>query len=171
MSLTVTVSSNNGTPTGTVNVVDQATSAVIASGALTGGQAILAYTPAQPRVMTLTAGYAGDSAFASSQSVFVPLEVKSATADVSLKLSKKSGKPKKKVTATVKVAAVNGIQATGPVKLTDGGKVVATATLAGGQATLKYKPKKYGKHKLQATYDGDTTYAAGKSSKVTYTVK
>ncbi len=170
VTLEVAVGSPSGTPTGAVSVVDVSTGQVVASGALNGGKGTFGYTPRTPDLMTLQAVFAGDSAFAGSRSVFKRLSVRPADADVSLKVSPKSGEPKDKLTATIKVAKVNGIVATGKVQLTDRGEVVGKAKLNKGKAKITYRPTDSGKHVLRAVYPGDSTYRSGKSAKVSYEV-
>jgi hypothetical protein len=170
VALDVTVTGALGTPTGSVTVVDKATDSVLATSDLSGGKATLSFTTSTPGLLTLQATYSGDATYAGSRSVFRRLTVQKAHADVSLKLSDSSGHPKQKVTATIKVATVNGIPATGRVRLTDNGLIVGKGTATNGKVKVSYKPKQSGKHRLRAVYDGDATYRPGTSSKRVYTV-
>ena len=69
------------------------------------------------------------------------------------------------VTATVAPSA-----ATGTVTVKEGSKVLGTAPVSSGKATLSLPVLTVGKHSLTATYNGDGTYAASTSAVLTQTV-
>ncbi|WP_051551278.1 S8 family serine peptidase [Nocardioides sp. URHA0020] len=158
--------SDAAAPTDKVVVTDTATNKVVGSGVPgSNGTVTITFVPKKPGTFKFKATYAG------ATSDVVTVKATKAAARVGLSLSARSGKVGKPVTAKVTVATVAGIRATGSVLLKSGGTTVARGTLSGGRATLRFTPRKAGKLRLQAVYAGDSTYNAGKSSTVTYTVK
>lgn len=82
----------------------------------------------------------------------------------------------KKLSGVVTVTASNGVAPTGTVTLkrvTGGGApaTVATGKLVNGKVTLGYTPKNAGTYKYQASYSGDSLYAAGNSAAVSVKIK
>ena len=72
------------------------------------------------------------------------------------------------------LTTVSGTAASGKVTLrrTSGGaKVIGTATLKNGKATVKFTPSAKGKISYRAEYAGDSRYDQGTSSTVSYQVK
>jgi subtilisin family serine protease len=172
VNLTVGVahSDDDPVPTGNVSVLDQA-GKTVASGALgSNGTAKLSFKPAKPGSLKLHATYAGDANTGPGTSSTVTVTVKKAAAKVTLSLPGKA-KAGARVKATVSVATVNGIAATGKVVLKAGAKTLGSANLSRGKATVTFKaPSKAGKVRVTATYAGDSTYSSGKSGVKVLTV-
>jgi phospholipase C len=95
-----------------------------------------------------------------------PVKVASATALAARPLSVTG---KKKVTLTVSVTA-KGAAPTGAVAVYDGAKVVATATLAHGTATVTLTGLGVGRHQMHAVYAGSTLVTGSTSHPVTVKV-
>jgi hypothetical protein len=64
-------------------------------------------------------------------------------------------------------ASVSPTSATGAVTFRDGGIVLGTATLSGGQATLSTAALTFGPHSITAVYSGDTSYSSSNSTSLT----
>ena len=75
---------------------------------------------------------------------------------------------------TLAVTVSNGTQGTlpgGQVEILDGGNVIATETLSGGQATFVTSALTAGGHTLSAAYQGDGVNAVSTSNTVNLTVQ
>jgi uncharacterized repeat protein (TIGR03803 family) len=171
VSLTATVSSASGTPTGQVEFFDGATS--LGSSALSGTEASLTTTTLSVGTHSaLTAHYLGDGAYLESTSPTASVVVTRAQTTTTLGSAPNPSARKQLVTVTATVAAVapgNGMP-TGLVQLMEGKKKLATASLANGIATFQLAFTSMGKHTLSATYAGDTNFVGSTATPLTQTV-
>ena len=117
----------------------------------------------------ITASFPGSvSLLPSSKSA--SLLVAKATTKAWASLPKKSVKASKRAYFNAKVTAT-GFVPSGIVRVKEGSKVLASARLVRGKATIKLPKLKRGKHRLAVVYLGNTVAKASASGKVTLTVK
>jgi len=167
--VTVTVGAPNGlTPTGTVTIRNGGTT--LGTGAVSGGKAMITLPagslPAGANV--LTAEYGGDANLGAGTDSFT-VTVSKATSKTKADVKPDNLTPKKKVKLTVEVKVVNGLEATGQVKITVGGDTV-TRTLKNGELELNLGKFDQGTHKVKVVYLG-TANIEGSKDTVTFTVK
>jgi streptogramin lyase len=160
--LTATVSSPAGTPTGTVIFKDLNT--VLGTAPVNAaGQATLTRSLGVG-VHSLTASFVGNSAFAPSRSAFVTETVNRAATTVALSPSINptgTGHPVT-FTATVSAVAPGAGSPTGTVTFFDGSVMLGTAAVGAGRtATLTRSFAVQGNHAITAVYSGDGNFLAG----------
>ncbi len=97
------------------------------------------------------------------------LKVVQASTVTSLSAASKEIKSGKSDKLTVKVTYASG-QASGTVKIDGGSKLIATATLKDGKATIMVNKLHNGSNALTASYVGDSNLRSSKSRTVTVTV-
>ncbi|HEY6156041.1 MAG TPA: Ig-like domain repeat protein [Gemmatimonadales bacterium] len=157
-----TVTSSSGTPTGTVTVSDGTEGC---SGTVAAGSCSMTFTTAGAK--TLTAAYGGDPDFAVSTSTGVPHTVNAASTTTTIT----GHTPDPSVVAqpiTVSYAVTSaGGTPTGNVTVDDG-TVNCTGTVAAGSCSLI--PLTPGTKTLTAVYAGDGNFAGSTSLGVTHTV-
>jgi sugar lactone lactonase YvrE len=155
LTLTATVNSNGGLPTGNVAFLDGGNT--IGTQPLNSqGVATLTISTLQPGIHKLTARYVGDTLDAPATSPAVSQQIAEKTT-VNLVSSQNPSLLTDNVTFTVTVGnGVSGAPPTGQVTLTDGGSTIGTATLDGnGVATFPITAPALGQHNMVATYSGD----------------
>ncbi len=162
VTVTFTVTSIGGTPTGNVTVSDGTVSCVatVAAGSCS-------LTPTTVGAKTLTATYAGDANFSGSMSAGVPHTVNAASTTTTI--TGDTPDPSvvgQAVTVTFTVTATGGTP-TGNVTVTDG-TVACVGNVAAGSCTLT--PTTAGAKTLTATYPGDANFAASTSAGVAHQV-
>jgi hypothetical protein len=160
--LTATVNSSAGTPTGSVTFFDGNTA--LGSAPLNAaGQATLTVALGVGNHV-LTASFGGSSAMGPSTSTAVVGTVSPAATAVALSASTnpvRTGAPVT-FTATVTAVAPGAGTPTGTVTFFDGSTVLGTATVnANGQATLTRSFATVGSHTIKAAYSGDGNFTAG----------
>jgi hypothetical protein len=155
VTLTATVTSSGGTPTG--NVSFKKNGATFGSVALVGGKATITTTTLAVGADSITALYDGNTDFNYSTSPAVLQTVQSPTATtISSSLNPSTvGAP---VTLTAKVTATSGPTPTGTVTFKFGTTTIATSTLnSSGVASTTFSGFKAGTHSVDAVYNGSTT--------------
>ena len=75
------------------------------------------------------------------------------------------------VTYTATVTTQSGGVATGTIAFEDGGRIIATATITGNQATLTRRYPQIGQHEITATYSGDPHNSSSKSAALTELIR
>jgi hypothetical protein len=160
VTLTATVASANGTPTGSVTFLDRTT--VLGVVALDpNGQASLVL-PLGVGTHSLTASFAGIAPFTASTSDAVTETVNPAATTTSLSADVFGG-TFVQFTATVLPVAPGAGVPTGTITLFDGDHIVGTAQLdAQGQAFIDIDLAP-GTHTLTASYSGDNSFLASVS--------
>jgi hypothetical protein len=165
--LTATVNSAVGTPSGTVNFFDGTT--VLGTGTLdAAGQATLTVSLGVG-THSLTATYLGNSAFGASRSAAVTETVNRAATAVALSSSINLAVVGQKVsfTATVTAVAPGAGTPAGTVTFFDGNNTLGTVAVGtGGKATFMTSFSTTGSHAIKAVYNGDGDFA-GSSRTVT----
>jgi hypothetical protein len=167
LTLTATLTSNGGTPTGTVTFVDSGTA--IGTGTLANGIASLADSSLAVGTHTITAVYGGDAKNSGSTSNAVTVTVQAATTKVALTPSQSPTNFGQPFTLTATVTGNGGVP-TGSVTFSDGGNALATVGLTNGVATYTTSTLTDGSHIFTASYAGDTNDLPAISSPLTVQV-
>ena len=170
----VTLSYKIATPTsataatGTVQFVDNATTTLLGTAAMSNGSAVLTTSNITGTgTHSIAALYSGDPNYASSsstQSVAItgntaPTVTVTTTGTLTVSTSAGIGL----------VATLNPTTATGSVTFVDGTQVVGTATVSAGVARLTGVQLSVGSHTVTASYQGSTANAAARGS-LTFTI-
>ena len=155
--VTASVTSTVGIPSGTVTFTVGASSGTVA---LVGGKATWKLPALPVGSHSVSAAYSGDSAFAASASPAVSVVITKATSKTSgkAKVSGKTKKVAKKVTLTLSMTSVKGVSLAGKVSVTVKGatrKAVTASVTAAGKATVVLKNVKRGKFTAKVTYAGN----------------
>jgi hypothetical protein len=170
VTLTVTVISPTGTPTGNVIFRDGATS--IGQGTLNAqGVATLSISSLIIGQHTLTAVYQGDSSYLTSTSASLVETISLATTGLTLASPANPVDVGTTVTFT-SVLTGNGVAPTGALTLHDGSAVIATQNVTNtGTFTFNISSLAIGTHTLTAQYAGDTNNSPATSNSITITVQ
>ncbi len=177
VTFTATVASTAGVPAGTVTFKDGAIN--LGSGMLNGsGLATFATTALSAGGHSITAEYAGTENFGASLSSAVPQSVGKAGTATTLTSSPNPSTPGQTVNFVAIVTGQYGGAATGtvtfkqgPVKVKRGkNKVLGTASLVNGSATLSLSTLRRGRHKVTAVYGGDANSNRSTSPAITQNV-
>jgi hypothetical protein len=154
VTLTATVS-GSGTPTGSVQFFDGATS--LGSTALASGQAVLTTSALAVGSHSLTATYGGDTDHAASTSAAVTEVINKAASSIAVTAVPNPSVVDQSVTITATVTSALG-SPTGTVTFRDGGTTLGTGNVVAGVATLSTTVLGVGSHTLTAAYGGDATH-------------
>jgi hypothetical protein len=170
VTLTVTVISPTGTPTGNVIFRDGATN--IGQGTLNAqGVATLSVSSLVVGLHTLTAVYQGDSSYLTSTSASLVETISLATTGLTLASPASPVDVGTTVTFT-SVLTGNGIAPTGALTLRDGSAVIATQNVTNtGTFTFSISTLVIGTHTLTAQYAGDTNNSPATSNAITIAVQ
>jgi hypothetical protein len=157
VTLTATVASSHGTPTGTVTFLDGTT--VLGRVAVDpNGQAILTVTRGVGG-HAFRASFAGTGAFAASASAVLSATVNKAATTSTLSADTLHSPAFVLITATVAPVAPGAGVPTGRVTIFDGSTVLGTGTLdANGQFAVALEAVKPGHHHLSVVYGGDGNF-------------
>jgi hypothetical protein len=165
VSLTATVNSRAGTPTGTVTFKDGTT--VLGTAQLdAAGRATLAVSPGVG-LHVLTASFAGTGGFEDSTSAAEAVTVNRASTTVALRSSANPAVTGQAVTFTARVGVVapGAGMPTGTVTFFVGDTAVARVALdANGRASLTRVFSRAGRFTIRAVYSGDANFAASEQS-------
>ncbi len=167
----------SGTPTGTVDFKDGATTiASCTAVALVGGTAACTISTLSPGTHSLTAVYSGDANFYASTSSALSQVVNKASTTVAVTSSSNPSVYSGAVTfmATITVVAPGAGTPTGTVNFKDGatsiGACSAQAVNGSLQATCTTSALSGGSHTITAVYSGDANYNTSTSPSLTQTV-
>ncbi len=154
---TVSVLSGVGTPSGSVEFFDGATS--LGTGTLAGGVATFATAALTVGSHDITATYGGDASFAGSTGSLTQV-VGLGTTSTIVTSSLNPSAFGTSVTFTATVSVLSGVGTpSGSVEFFDGATSLGTGTLAGGVATFATAALAAGSHDITATYGGDASFA------------
>src|SRR5262249_19954851 len=173
VSLTATVTSAAGTPSGTVNFLEGTT--VVATGTLSGGTLTTSTSTLSVGSHTLFARYVGSGNFAASDStpsfVVSVTSAGAATTSTALASSLPAGSVfTQSVTFTATVTSGGGTPG-GTVTFFDNGSQIGTGTLNGsGQGTFSTSTLSVANHQITAVYGGNATFAGSTSGVVNQSV-
>ncbi len=169
---TATVTSASGTPTGSVNLFDGATT-LLGTAVLDATGTATFTTGALPvGTHSLTAVYSGDANFSTSTSPVDIQTVNKAATTTTLSSFPNPSTSGQTVVLTAQVTATppGAGTPTGTVTFRDGATVLGTGTLDGsGKAMLSVPGLSVGTHSLTATYSGDANFN-GSSGSLSQTV-
>src|SRR5712692_3395052 len=169
VTLTATVSSPAGIPTGTVTFLDGATS--LGAGTLdSSGIATLTTASLAVGAHSITASYGGDTNFNPSSSSALSQTVNKGSTTVASISSANPSVFGQAVTFTATVSSPAGTP-TGTVTFLDGATSLGTGALdSSGIATLTTASLAVGAHSITASYGGDTNFNPSSSSALSQTV-
>ena len=162
VTVTATVSSTSGTPTGTVVFYNGSTA--IGSGTLTGGKTSIAVSSLPVGSDSITAVYEGSVTFASSTSSPLIQTVSLATTSTGLTSSLNPSSTGQSVTFSAAVTSQFGGVATGSVTFYSGSQTLGTASLSGNRASLTTSFATSGTYSISAKYNGDGNNRGSTSS-------
>jgi Bacterial Ig-like domain (group 3) len=162
-------STDSGTPTGTVNFLDNGTQ--IGTGTLSSGVATFSTTTLTIGTHPITAVYVGSTSFTTSTSSVLS-QVVNQTSTTTLTSSPNPSVFGQAVTFTATVAASSGTGTpTGTVSFMEGTTTLGTGTLnSSGVATFSTTTLAVGTQSITAVYSGDTTFATSTSTAVSQVV-
>ena len=164
--LTASVSSGAGTPTGSVSFFDGAT--LLGSSTLSAGVATFATSALGVASHSLTAAYNGAVGFGASTSAVQTQIVTQAATSTTVTSAPNPSSFGQSVTLTATVAGT--ATPTGSVSFFDGATLLGTGTLSGGVATLASAALSVGSHSITAVYAGATNFAGSTSPTITRSV-
>ncbi|UCH51919.1 MAG: Ig-like domain repeat protein, partial [Chloroflexota bacterium] len=173
VAFTASVTAASGTPTGSVEFFNGATS--LGTAALSSGSATLNYSSLAVGTHTnITATYSGDTSYNTSTSAAISHTVNKANTTTTIT----SDTPDPSVfgqsvafTASVAASAPGSGTPTGNVEFFNGATSLGTAAISGGSATLNYSSLAVGTHtNITAQYLGDTNFNTSTSSAISHTV-
>jgi YVTN family beta-propeller protein len=155
VTLSASVTSTAGSPTGIVTFYDGATA--LGTATLNGsGQALLTTAVFSAGTNSLSAAYGGDSNFATSTSGALGQTVSKATTLTVLTGTPNPSSAGQTVAFVATVSGQYGGGVTGTVTFNDGqNKVLGTASVVGGSAGLSVLTLGTGTHSVTAVYGGD----------------
>jgi uncharacterized repeat protein (TIGR01451 family) len=174
VTLTATVTSASGTPTGSVSFTDSGTT--IASATLgAGAQASVTITTLTAGTHSLVASYNGDAGHNPSSSSALSQVVSSASGASSSTALASSVNPStagQSVAFTATVTSATAGTPTGSVSFISGTTLLGTASLdATAKAVFTTSMLAPGFYSIRATYNGDSTFNPSTSSALSQTVK
>lgn len=160
VTLTATVSSSAGTPTGSVEFTEN--SQAIGTQTLNGGVATLTTSTLKTGTQTITAMYKGDQDFLPATSGSLNQVVTPASTQTTVTALPNPASAGAIIVLTATVTA-NGGTPIGKVAFNSDGKVLGSATVFGGKAVLKVTLKT-GTHTITAQYPGNSDYTSSSGS-------
>ena len=135
----------------------------VGTGTLSSGTATLTLDSLPVGSYSLTAGYAGDANFSATTSAAVVLQATKITTSLQLSSSTANGPSAFQLVLSATVSpSGSGIFFNDGETVTfyQGGKMIGTGTLSSGVATLNINPLAAGSYAFEASYPGDTNFAA-----------
>lgn len=161
--LSATVTSNIGTPNGTVTFMQNGTY-TLRTATLSGGQATLDKTFTVAETRSIIAIYSGSARLATSASTALQQAVMQATTTTTLASSLNPSSVGQSVTFTAFVIPQFSGTPTGTVTFKNGANVIGTASLSGGSASLTKLLDVATPKSISAVYFGDANFAGSTSS-------
>lgn len=171
LTLTATVSSSGGTPTGSVTFNDGST--VLGSEPLTNGQATFSSSSLSVGSHSITAVYGGDGTYqGSTGSLTQSVNPASTTTVVTPSANPSILNGSVTFTATVSVVAPGAGTPTGSITFKNGSTALATVPLnSSGQATFSTSSLAVGPQSITAAYSGDSNFAGSTSATLNQAVQ
>jgi len=161
VTLTATVSSSGGSPTGTVGF--SADSQGIGAQTLNGGVAALTTSTLQTGTQTITATYQGDQNFLPATSSPMNQAVNQTATQTTLTALPNPAASGATIVLTATVRSKNGSVPDGQVAFNSDGNLLGAATLIKGVAVLKIT-QHTGTHTITASYPGNPGYSSSSAS-------
>lgn len=171
LTLTATVSSSGGTPTGSVTFNDGST--VLGTEPLTNGQATFSSSSLSVGSHSITAVYGGDGTYqGSTGSLTQSVNPASTTTVVTPSANPSILNGSVTFTATVSVVAPGAGTPTGSITFKNGSTALATVPPnSSGQATFSTNSLAIGQQPITATYSGDSNFAGSTSATLNQAVQ
>jgi hypothetical protein len=168
VTLTATVTSTLGRPTGTVQFLDGATS--LGTFSLSNGSASVSTSSLSAGIHSITASYSGTAKYPAGSAVLTQAVGQAAT--VALAANPNPATTNQSVSLTATVTGQYGGTPTGAVAFMQGSPATtwATAPLIGGQATVTNAFNKAGTYPVTAVYLGSPGYQTNSSTILNETV-
>jgi uncharacterized repeat protein (TIGR03803 family) len=167
VTFTATVTSEGGTPTGTVTFKNGSTT--LGTGSLSSGEATFETSALSVGTHSITAVYEGSTDFAKSTSAALTQTVEQAASTTALASSLNPSTSGQSVTFTATVTSGGGTP-TGWVTFMNGSSTLGTSKLSSGNATFKTSALSAGTHSITAVYKVSSDFAGSISNLVTQTV-
>ena len=161
---TAEVTSDHGTPTGTVQIVN--TSTVAGTGTLTSGAVSIPVSTLPTGADSITAQYLGGAGFAASRSTPLTQTVTQAATATALSSSLNPAATGQPVTLAATVTSQYGGMTTGTVTFLVGSQSLGSASLSGHVATLTTSFATPGTYSITAQYNGDSNNTGSTSAAV-----
>lgn len=168
VTLSATVQSSGGTPTGSVIFLDG--TSTLGTATMTNGVAQLPVSTFGGGSHSITAKYSGDSNFFMSTSAVLTETVNLTSTTTTVASSLNPATFGQAVTLTATVQAGSGISVAGTVTFLDGSLGLGTVTLANNSAQLTTSTLAPGTHTLTAVYNSNGNFAGSTSPALTETV-
>jgi len=157
VTLTATVSSSAGTPTGTVTFKDGVTT--LGTGPLTAGVATFTGPFSAVGAHSITAAYSGDSIFQPNTSSALTQNVILAITSTGIVPSQNPTTISTSTTLTANVTSTYGGTPTGTVSFQEGGAPLGSPIpLSSGSASISHTFSTVGLHTITVTYSGDSNH-------------
>lgn len=171
VTLTATVSSSGGAPTGSVTFSDGST--VLGSEPLANGQATFTSSSFSVGSHSITAVYGGDGTYqASTGSLTQSVNPASTTTTITPSANPSILNGSVTFTATVSVVAPGAGTPTGSIAFKNGSTTLSTVPLSSsGQATFSTSSLAIGPQSITAAYSGDSNFAASTSTTLNQSVQ
>jgi O-glycosyl hydrolase len=164
VTLTASVTSNEGTPTGTISFLDGTTT--LGNVALSGGIATYSTSTLAPGTHTLSATYAGTATYLGSSSSSLSEVINALATTTALTATPNPAAAAATVTLTATVSA-SGTTPTGTVTFSDGSTTLGSGTLVNGVTTYSISTLAAGStHSLTASYAANGNFLGSTSSAV-----
>jgi hypothetical protein len=154
ISFTADVSSDSGTPEGTVQILSG--SSVAGTGTLVNGSAVISVSTLQAGADSVTASYLGTSDFAPSKSAPHPQNVMKASTTTSLTTSLNPAATSQPVTLRAIVKGAYDGATTGNIAFMAGSESLGSGPVTGNVATLTTSFASSGTYSITALYRGDS---------------
>jgi Bacterial Ig-like domain (group 3) len=167
VTLSATVASSYGTPTGTVDFYDGA--ALLGAGTLSGGHASFTTAALAGGTNSIAAKYVGAGTFAASLSGPLSQVVNKGASTTTLASSLNPSAYGQSVTFRAKVTTSVG-SPTGTVTFKDGATAIGTGTVTAGEAMLVTTSLAVGAHSITAAYGGNADFNASTSTALAHAV-
>jgi len=173
VNFTATVTSNSGTPTGTIAFMDGSTT-IVSGVVLAGGMATYQDASLAAGTHSITAVYSGDSTYAASTSSPLSETVFSSPAATTTTVVS-SANPSvagQSVTFTATITTSGGFVPGNDGFLTfwDGNNELGTVVVNNGKGSVSLSSLSTGAHSITANYGGDIAFASSTSAVLTQTV-
>ena len=154
VSFAVEVTSDSGTPTGMVQILNG--SAQVGAGTLANGAVSIRVSTLPAGADRVTASYVGGGDFASSKSAALTQTVTKASTSASLSSSLNPVPSNRSLMLTATVIGQYGGAVTGTVTFTAGSQALGSAALSGNVASLVTSFANAGTYSISAHYNGDS---------------
>jgi hypothetical protein len=154
VTLTATVTSGSGTPTGTMGFFDKSIS--LGATTLVNGTASMTFSSLGAGPHSITAVFQGSLKYKSSASTPLSQVVDVATTMTTVLSSRNPVPVKQAVTYSATVTSGYGGAVTGTLTFRDGSSTIAVLPLSGNQASYRTKYPLIGTHAITVAYSGDT---------------